>query len=110
MRKIILEDNSKKRKLFKINTVRTIIVLLVLSAITLEGVNIFLNNRMATDSIQASQLKKELAVVVQENNVIKAKVYELSSYESVASRAAELGFKEASSTISLDAPVQVARQ
>lgn len=92
------------------NKTNIIIVFLIISTLLLEMVNIFLTNRMATDSIEASQLKKELAVLTQENNVIRAKVYELASYESVASRAAEFGFKEAGGAISLDTPVQVARQ
>jgi cell division protein FtsL len=105
--KIIIKKQSKfgnfsKRKLT--------IGLLLVTVLVMEGVNIFLSNRLATDSIEASILKKEVALVTQENNIIRAKVYELSSYESVASRAAEFGFAEAESTISLDNSVQVALQ
>ncbi len=110
MNKITFDKKTRTHKWFKISTIKVVVVLLILSALTLEGVNIFFSNRMATDSIVASKLKRELAVIVQENEILQAKVYELSSYESVASRAAEFGFKEPVSTISLNTPVQVARQ
>lgn len=110
MNTIKLNNKRSSRFFVTINKTRIVITALVLVTLVLELVNISLTNRMATDSIEASQLKKELAVVVQENNVIRAKVYELASYDSVASRAAEFGFKEAVDTISLDTPVQVAHQ
>jgi cell division protein FtsL len=125
MRKIILQRNNtsnremvgitntkikKQNSFFKVSKTKITIATLLVTVLVLEGVNIFLSNSTATDSIEASILKKELAVVTQENNVVRAKVYELSSYESVASRAAEFGFAEAQGTISLDSPVQVALQ
>lgn len=86
-----------------------IIIVLVLATFVLEGVNIFLSNRVSTDSIAASQLQQELARVEQENEILKTKVLEFASFESVASRAAEFGFVEPKDTLSLDAPVEVAK-
>jgi cell division protein FtsL len=121
--KIILKNNQNnnfettgpstikvKKRFLKISKKRITILTLLVTVLVMEGVNIFLSNRLATDSIEASILKKELAEVTQENNIVRAKVYELSSYESVASRAAEFGFAEAQGTISLDTSVQVALQ
>ncbi len=87
-----------------------VIILLIISVIGLELFNIFLSNRVSTDSIEASQLQKEIALLTQKNNVLKSKIYSFASFDSVASRAAEFGFTEATDSISLDAPVQVARQ
>ncbi len=100
---------TTKKSRFK-NKTALLIILLVVSVASLELFNIFLSNRVSTDSIQASQLKKEIAEYTQKNNILKSKVYELASYESVASRAAEFGFRKAGEVISLDTPVQVARQ
>jgi cell division protein FtsL len=117
-RKIIIKNSRNSsgqklgwtRRVTSIKKRNVLIIILVISTICLEMVNIFLTNSMDTDSILASQLQQEVAVMNRENNIVRAKVYELSSYESVASRAAEFGFKEAGNVISLDTPVQVARQ
>ena len=117
-RKIKLNSNRKStvpkfgwaNRILQVKKTHVIIVILVLSAVMLEMFNIFLTNRMDTDSIIASQLQKEVAIITQENNIVRAKVYELSSYESVASRAAEFGFKESGNILTLDTPIQVARQ
>jgi cell division protein FtsB len=86
-------------------------VLLVLFIITtlLEGVNIFLSNRVSTDSIEAGQLQKEIAVLNSQNNILRAKVFSYASFDSVASRAAEFGFVQVSAPISVDTPVTVAQ-
>lgn len=101
-------NRQQKPKFYKATIV--VISLLVLSVVGLELFNIFLSNRVSTDSIEASQLKKEIAEYTQKNNILKSKIYEKASYESIASRAAEVGFQEAGELISLDTPVQVARQ
>lgn len=87
-----------------------LIILLLVSVVGLELFNIFLSNRVSTDSIEANQLQKDIALYTQKNNVLKSKVYEFASFDSVASRAAEFGFAKATGSITLDAPVQVARQ
>lgn len=101
-------NRNQKSKYYK--TSIAIIFILVLSVVGLELFNIFLSNRVTTDSIEASKLKKEIAEYTQKNNILKSKIYEHASYDSIASRAAEVGFQEARDTISLDTPVHVARQ
>ncbi len=92
----------------KMNKLRVLMVLLILSAAALKGVNVYVSNNVTTDSIEASKLKAEIAVYEQQNKNLSAKIYALSSFETVASRAAELGFHEAKEVISLDTPVAVA--
>lgn len=94
----------------KIKKLHILIVMLLISVVGLELFTIYLSNRVSVDSIEASQLKKEIGLYTQKNDVLKSKIYELASFNSVASRAAEFGFQEAPELIVLDAPVQVARQ
>lgn len=94
----------------KIKKANILIILLLVSVVGMELFNIYLSNRVSADSIEASQLKKEIGLYTQKNDVLKSKVYELASFNSVASRAAEFGFQEAPESITLDAPIQVARQ
>jgi cell division protein FtsL len=86
----------------------SIIIMLVAAALIFEGFNIYLSNRLATESIEASQLKRDIALVEQENNVLQSEIFEHSSFESVASRAAEFGFQKAKESISISSPVTVA--
>lgn len=79
------------------------LVAILLSAIAfvLELINIQLSSRIASDSVTVKKIQERIGMQLEKNQILQAKVYELTSFEAVASRAAELGFKEADSYISL---------
>lgn len=85
-----------------------IIVFLVIVLIVLQGINIFLENRISLESIKSSKLRKEIAIVQERNELLNSQVVQYSSFDMISSRAAELGFVEAKEAISLFAPVPLA--
>lgn len=92
------------------NKTNTLIVILIAVAVFLEGVHIFLSNRLAANSIFVESLKKESATLEEEDQSLTGRVLEKTSYEYISSRAAALGFVTQSNFISLYDPVQVAVQ
>lgn len=85
-----------------------IIVLLAIVAIVLETGNIYLSNIQAVGSISASKQQVAISQVSEENGNLATEVMQLSSLETVSSRAAGLGFVEAKEVISLATPQQLA--
>ena len=85
-----------------------IVGILFLASIFLEGTDIFLANRLDSKIIYASKLHDEVNVLDQENLVLKSQVLQYTSFESIASRAAELGFSQEKQFVSLYSPSEVA--
>lgn len=85
-----------------------VIIGLLVITLFLEGVNIFLSNSLTSDSIAATKLRDEIAVIDETNQNIRSEILEFTSFDNVSSRAALLGFIESKDTISLDSPVEVA--
>lgn len=79
-----------------------ITIFLVVLVLTLEGVVIFLSNQEAGDSIEVSNMKKEISVLSEENRHLRKEVLTYSSLKNIASKAAEMGFEEKKDFISLD--------
>lgn len=87
---------------------KILLVGLVLSFLLLQGLNIYLSNRIAVESIQAAKVRNEIAKLSENNQVLSSEILDYTSYEYIASRAGELGFHEEKDIVSLYAPVQVA--
>lgn len=85
-----------------------LIIFLIIILIFLQGINIFLENKTSLDSIKASKLREEIANLQEKNGIISSQVIQYSSFDTISSRAAELGFVEARQTISLFTPIPLA--
>ena len=86
----------------------TIVLILFIATVILEVANIFLSNRLTTDSIKATALRDEISVIDEQNQNIRSEILGFTSFDSIASRAATLGFVNAKESISLSSPIEVA--
>lgn len=82
--------------------------LLCFFVIVLEIINVDISNKVAFESIHVSKLESEIKKYEQKNNILRSRILQYTSYESVASRAAALGFVEPKEYISLYQPLEVA--
>lgn len=89
---------------------KTHIFLFLLFVVTgmLEVANIYLSNTVTTDSINATRLQEKINMLDEENLNLKSSILKNSSFEFVASRAAEFGFKHNDSIVTLNTPIEVA--
>lgn len=93
-------------KYFKLKSIFVILLILV---VLLEGVQVYLSNRIAGTSIEVAQLQEKIGKLDEKNVSLKSELLTYSSFEHIASRAAELGFIEnKNQDISLSAPIPVA--
>lgn len=90
----------------KILTV-TIIILGVITLLT-QITSIYVSNTRSLQSIQASELREKLAKLKEKNLLLQSKVLSFASYNTISSKAAELGYKESKDFVSLYDPVEVA--
>lgn len=89
--------------------INTLVLLLVLSTIILQGVNVYLSNKLAANSIDASDLQKKISSLQEKNQILETKILEATSLDYIASRAASLGFvNDNKNYISLYSPLEVA--
>ncbi|OGH16772.1 MAG: hypothetical protein A3C30_00315 [Candidatus Levybacteria bacterium RIFCSPHIGHO2_02_FULL_40_18] len=86
----------------------TIIFLAVVAFIT-QVASIYLSNTKSLESIEATKLRTQVAELSENNIKLQSEVLTLSSYNTISSRAGELGYKETSGFVSLYDPVEVAR-
>lgn len=70
------------------------VVLLLLITIGLELINIHLSGLLASNSTMVKQLQISIADLDEENQILKTKVLSQTSFEAIASKAAQLGFVE----------------
>lgn len=88
---------------------KLIITLLIITIFILEGVQVYFSNRIAGTSIEVATLRQKIEALNEKNTDIKTELLSYSSFNSIASRAAELGFSEnKNSVITLTAPLPVA--
>lgn len=85
-----------------------LIIVLAVGAIATQVVSVYMSNTNALDSVSATKLKAQIETVTEENVQLSAKVLALSSYNNIASRAAEMGFEDNRDIISVYDPVSVA--
>lgn len=86
-----------------------LLILFFLVVASLQGAKIFLENQVATESIEVTQLKQEIAQQKEKNHHLKTQLLSYTSLETIASKAAQLGFVDKSDTISLFEPQQLAK-
>lgn len=83
---------------------------LIVLTLVFQGVNIYLSNKLSSNSIQASSIQDQLDNLTQKNIALRTEVLSYSSYENIASRAASLGYTYTKQYISLKTPLQVAQR
>jgi len=90
-------------------SIKLAMVTLILAALVLEGVHIYLSNRVAETSIEVATVRQEIQELDEKTTSLKTELLGYSSFERVSSRAAELGFKDGrDNAIMINAPVKVA--
>lgn len=77
------------------------VLLLALITVGLELLNIHLASKLASDSVQVKKIQISIAKLNEENQIINSQVLSETSFDSLASKAAVLGFVENHSYISL---------
>lgn len=85
----------------------SVIVLAVFALVT-QGTVIFISNTQASDSISATGLSAKIETIQEANIDLESKILALSSYDTISSRAAELGYKDTSDFISIYEPQPIA--
>lgn len=83
-----------------------IVVLAIVSGV-LGLINIHLSSKLASDSVEVKKLQTDIAKLEEKNQILKSEILEITSFEVLASRAAELGFVEATEYISLHKDAQL---
>lgn len=73
---------------------KIILSFLIFTIIILAVVRIFVANNVATSGIILSEVQEEINKYKLENSQLSTKVYSLSSFTYIYSKAGELGFKE----------------
>ena len=86
----------------------TFILILAAFAGILELFNLHLSGKIASDSVEVKKIQKNIAELEEKNEVLNSQVLSYASLETVASRAADLGFATAQNYIFLNSPVEVA--
>ena len=84
------------------------IIILAVFALATQGVVIFISNTSAADSITATKLSAKIDKLSESNIDLESKILALASYQRVASRAAELGYKNTPEFISVYDPLPIA--
>ena len=87
---------------------KVILIPLLIITLLLEGVNVFLTNQISTESVTVNKLTAQIEKYEQSNFTIRSEVLEYTTLETVASRAAQLGFVENKNVISLYESASVA--
>lgn len=85
-----------------------VVIMLLIVAIALEVINIYLSNKLAADSISVKKLESELSGFEQKNQNLKSDLLALTSFDQIASKAADAGFVEPKEAITLTSPLQIA--
>lgn len=83
------------------------VIILAILAFGLEIVNIHLSSKLASDSVKARKIQDNIAAINEQNQILYTKVLDLTSFETLASRAAELGFVQSQRYISLGNQVKL---
>lgn len=82
---------------------------MIVMIVLLQCVQVYLSNRIAGTSIEVARLRQDIEALDEKNTSLKTQLLAHSSFTSVASRAAEIGFTETkNNVILLKAPLPVA--
>ncbi len=91
-------------------TIKFVIFCLLITTLILEGVNIYLSNKVAETSIEVAIIRQEIQELDEKTTSLKTELLRYSSFEYISSRAAELGFNDTrDNAIMIKTPVKVAR-
>lgn len=90
-----------KKALFILGSVISVILVLVL-------VNVFVSNTLSTKGLTLSKLDDKIKLYKKENSVLKEQYLSLSSFQNIASKAAERGFVKQKSVVYLNTPLPLA--
>lgn len=88
---------------------KSIIITLTVFAFATQVFSIYLSNTKSLESVEASKLRASVDRLSENNIALQSEVLSHSSYNTIASRAGELGYKKTSEFVSLYDPVEVAR-
>jgi len=89
---------------------RIFIILLAVTAVISQCASVFVTNTMALDSIEATKLSGEISKLSEKNMILEAQVLSYASYNSIASKAADLGFIKTSDIVSVYDPIPLAKR
>lgn len=78
-----------------------IIFILFLLAGGLEVLNINLSDKLASDGLTVRKIQENIDKIEEENQVLNVKVLELTAFETISSKAGQLGFVPAKSYLTL---------
>jgi cell division protein FtsL len=84
------------------------IFILFITIIVLSLVQVIVSNRLTTTGIELSKIQIQIADLKRENTVLSEKLLVVSSYDTIASQAATLGFVESKKQLFLSAPQPMA--
>lgn len=85
------------------------IAVLVGIILMLTITQVVVSNRLSTTGLVLGKLQDEIALFKTENTILSEKLLVASSFTSIASAAAQLGFSETKTAIVLTAPLPIAR-
>lgn len=89
--------------------INLVVLLLIITTFVLQGINIYLSNKIAANSINVSKMQENIDALNEKNQILEAKILESTSLDHIASRAAQLGFaSDNKNYISLYTPLEVA--
>ncbi len=78
-----------------------IVLLLAVSAVGLELLNIHLSSKLASDSVSVKKIQASIATLDEENQILNSQVLDQTSFEAISQKATQLGFVSNQSYISL---------
>lgn len=87
-----------------------LISILSFAVIVLQIAQVYIANKVSEESISNSKIQKAISDYEEKNALLKAEILKNSTYESISSRAATLGFSNAHNIISLFDPLKLALQ
>ena len=85
----------------------TLVLILALFTFGLELLNIHLSGKLASDSVTVRALQDRIDNLSEKNQILNMKVLDLTSFETIASKAGSLGFVSTHSYISLKNQVKL---
>jgi cell division protein FtsL len=89
--------------------INLVVLLLIVITLVLQGINIYLSNKIAANSINVSKMQENIDALNEKNQILEAKILDSTSLDHIASRAAQLGFaSDNKNYISLYSPLEVA--
>lgn len=90
--------------------IKFIIVGLVILVVLLEGIHVYLSNRISEKTIEVATLREQIEVLDEKTISLRTELLQYSSFDRISSRAAELGFQDSKDgTLMVNSPMPMAR-